>query len=85
MTNNQMLREFEFRFTCINIDEACTNVKAVTKQVSDEFYEIKNIKNTWYDHIAFIKVPSIDEASIIRREIIKKSQGNLSSIIIRAR
>ena len=80
-----MLREFEFRFTCMNTNEAAANVKAITKQVNDKFYEVKNIKNTWYDHIAFIKVPTIDDAVELKREIERRSGSNLSSIIIRAR
>ena len=80
-----MLREFEFRFTCMNTNEAAANVKVITKQVNDKFYEVKDIKNTWYDHIAFIKVPTIDDAVELKREIERRSGSNLSSIIIRAR
>ena len=85
MINNQMLREFEFRFTCINTDEACANVKVITKQVSDKFYEVRDVKNTWYDHIAFIKVPSIDEADLLHDKIVEKAGSSLSSIEIAAR
>ena len=69
----------------MNTNEAAANVKAITKQVNDKFYEVKDIKNTWYDHIAFIKVPTIDDAVELKREIERRSGLNLSSIIIRAR
>ena len=80
-----MQREFEFRFTCKDKHKACVDVKKITKQVSDKFYEVRDIKGTWYDHVAFIKVPTIDDAVELSREIKKRTSPGMTSIIIRAR